>query len=258
MKKAKVAISFDDGRSDNVKVIEKLIENRIPSTLFVTTGYVDGTCPKDKRPSSKPAMTVADVVRFCSEPMVEIGLHGDMHLNEDWDIKNGWTKIMEWVGGALADSKYGFASPSTSYPIEKFKMAEDPFFHEQILYLAMGLRITSHSLYRKLARKAGRVIHSQFLYRSAFHDTLMHECKDRVVHRVPVHGDITFEQIKSVVDDAVHSNASVSFMFHSIGVPDGDTWMWDQHKFNQLCLYLMQLRSEDRIDLVKVRDIAGQ
>lgn len=259
MEKAMVAISFDDGRSDNVEVIEKqLIPHEIPVTLYVATGYVDGSCPKEKNPTDEPAMSVEDVIRLCGEPLVEIGLHGDMHLNEDWDIRNGWKKLAEWVGELLGSQSFGFASPGTGYPIDRFRGSVDPFFHEQVLYLAMGLRIRSLSRYRTLSRKAARVVRSPFLFRAAYRETLMRDCPDRVVYRVPVHASTSCGQIKALVDDAVRSKAALTLMFHSIGVPDGGTWSWDQRKFSELCAYLLELRKRGSVELVKVRDIAGR
>lgn len=256
MKKAKVAISFDDGRLDNVAVIGDLIHRGIPSTLFVTTGYVDGSCPEGKKPTDKPAMTISDVVRFCDESMVEIGLHGDMHLNEVWDIKNGWEKVKTWCGYSNSQ-KFGFASPGTSFSINDFVTAEDGFFRQQILYLAMGLRMMTYPKYRTFVRKASRVIHSPFLFRTAYHDTLMQECPNRVVYRVAIHSDNTYRQVKALIDEAIRFNSSLSLMFHSIGVPDGDTWTWDQHRFERVVEYLTELRDDQKIELVKVCDIVG-
>ena len=42
---SKIAISFDDGSHDNVAVINQVMKNELTATLYVTTGYVDGTCP---------------------------------------------------------------------------------------------------------------------------------------------------------------------------------------------------------------------
>ncbi len=257
MKKAKVAISFDDGRLDNVAVIGDLIHRGIPSTLFITTGYVDGTCPEDKKPSGKPAMTIGDVMRLCNESMVEIGLHGDKHLNEVWDIKNGWEKIRDWC--SFSDTqRLGFASPGTSFSVDDFVTTEDTFLRKQVLYLAMGLRISTCPKYRTFVRKVSRVIHSPVFFRIAFHDTLMQGCPDRVVYRIAVHSDNTYGQIRAVIDEAVRFKASLVLMFHSIGIPDDDTWTWDKYRFDRVIDYLEELQNNQKLELVKVRDIVEQ
>ena len=123
--KSNIAISFDDGRQDNVSVIQRLTANGIPATLYVTTGYVDGTCPEDTRPTAKPAMSVNDVIQLFRDPLVEIGLHGDKHLNEDSDISEGRKKLIKWLG-LDANSRFGFASPETSFSVSAFQQ-----FHQQ-------------------------------------------------------------------------------------------------------------------------------
>lgn len=255
MKKAKVAISFDDGRKDNVAIIENLLaKNGIPSTLYVTTGYVDQTCPDDKLPTKQPAMSVEDVVRLFHNPLVEIGMHGDMHLNDDWDIRNGRQKLLRWLN---LDSSYrfGFASPSTNFSIDYFKQSADPLFTDEIAYLAMGMRKSSMTKFRSLARKGGRVIHSGLLYRMAYQDTLMTSCQDRIIYRVPVHGDITFHQIRAMIEEAIRSSSSLTFMFHSVSDDYHDIWTWSLEKFNRLIAYLKDHEKQGTVELVKVQNI---
>lgn len=98
MQKGLVCLSFDDGRYDNVSAFRKyLFPNQIPVTLNVTTGYVDGSCPKEFRPSARKAMTVQDVVSLSESSLVEIAAHGDRHLNTDEDIDQGRQKLLEWL-----------------------------------------------------------------------------------------------------------------------------------------------------------------
>lgn len=252
MGKSFIAISFDDGRQDNVAVIDKLTANGIPATLYVTTGYVDGTCPHDKLPTNAPAMSAEDVKRLFHNPLVEIGMHGDMHLNEDWDIRNGRKKLLRWLD--LDESyQFGFASPSTAFPADRFVRSEDPLYARDIAYLASGLRNVSHQKLRSLARKAGRVIHSGLLYKTAYLDTMMRDCPDRVIYRVPVLGDISFEQLRALTENAVRRHASLVFMFHSIADGD-DAWTWSKDKFERLVDFLVMQRETEKIELVTVRD----
>ena len=250
-----VAISFDDGRKDNLAVIQELLlPHNIPVTLYVTTGFIDGTCPRDKLPTYKKAMCIDDVVWLSQQPNVEIGLHGDMHMNEEWDIKNGRDKVVCWTGYPMSH-KFGFASPSTQFSIHQFACSDSTFLTREISYLAMGLRIKTLSVIRKLARKAGRVIHLPTLFRIAYSDTIMLHCPDRIVYRVPIHSDITFEQVKAVVDATVNRSASVVFMFHSIEQNSDDTWTWKKDRFNKFCTYLTYLRDCGQVKLVSVQDL---
>ena len=250
----KIAISFDDGRRDNIAAIGQLTACGIPATLYVTTGYVDGTCPHDKLPTAKPAMTVNDVARLFQNPLVEIGMHGDMHLNEDWDIRNGREKLLNWLG--LDEShRFGFASPSTSYSVERFLHSEDPLFVRDIAYLAMGQRRATCAKIRMIARKVSRVVHSGMLYKTAYQDTMMVDCSDRVIYRVPVLREIAFEQLRVLLEEVIRREASVVFMFHSIENHDDDTWSWDQTKFEQLIQYLLMQHEQRTLELMKVCDL---
>ena len=256
MKKAKVAISFDDGRLDNVDIFDQcLIPKKIPATLYVTTGYVDGTCPKEKKPTDMPAMTVDDVKRLFLSPLVEIGMHGDMHLNEDWDIRNGRDKLVQWLD---LDTSYqfGFASPSTSFSIDQFQRSENPLFTRDIAYLAMGLRNTSFKILRTFSRKVGRVIPSGGLFKTAYNDTAMTNCPDRIIYRVPILRDTSGEQVISLLKSAIHSQKAITLMFHSIGEESlVDSWTWSNDKFEAVCNYLCEERERGTTELCTVKQV---
>ena len=253
--KAHIAISFDDGRKDNVDIIERmLLAHKIPTTLYITTGYVDGSCPENKLPTEKPPMSIKDVVNLYQNPLVEIGMHGDMHLNEDWDIQNGRNKLLNWLG---LDSSYtfGFASPSTAFPIDYFVQSNNPLYDRDISYLAVGLRNSSHRKMRTLARKGSRIIHSRLLYETAYSDTMMMNCPDRVIYRVPVLGDIRYKQLRTLVEEAIRKQKSIVFMFHSIDDHSDDTWTWSTSNFERLTDYLLQQREMKKLELMTVEEL---
>ena len=236
-----IAISFDDGRGDNFAIINnELLTRKIPVTLFVTTGYIDGTCPKEKKPTQKKAIRKEDVVSLSRESCVEIGLHGDMHLNDEADIENGRQKLLSWIDYP-ENHVFGFASPCTGFPIQSFNRSDNALFAERISYLAMGLRISTLPKIRILARKIGRIVHIPLLY-----------------YRVPIHRDISFSQTKALVDIAVRRSASVAFMFHSIDNETDDIWSWHIDKFRRLCDYLNELRKKGQLELVTVQEFANR
>ncbi len=255
MNVGRLAISFDDGRLDNKMVIEDiLLPGDIPSTIFVTTGYVDGSCPYEKLPTIVPALSIADVIQLSKEKLVEVGLHGDQHLNEDWDIEAGRKKLLEW-SGYPDDHRFGLASPNSRFPIDHFLDSKGGFYSEYVAYLALGLRLDSFVFGRTMARKAGRVFHSPLFYRMAYRDTCMSGCPDRLIYRVPVLADTKPEQIKGLVDDIVNRKEALVLMFHSIGGEANDPWTWDTGKFRKLCAYLLWLKSEEKIELLTVQNL---
>ena len=255
MDRAKIAISFDDGRRDNIAIISRLTDYEIPATLYVTTGYVDGSCPNDKLPTHKPAMTVDEVVHLFHNPLVEIGMHGDMHLNEDMDIKKCREKLIKWLELDSSHS-FGFASPCTSFPIEEFKHSNDRLYTREITYLAMGMRILTNRNVRMICRKAGRVLHSGRLFREAYHDTMMDDCSDRVIYRVPILRETSVSQVISLLQQGVHEKKAITLMFHSIGTESiGDPWTWSNDKFEALLQYLCDARSNDSIELCTINNV---
>ena len=200
-------------------------------------------------------MSVDDVKRLFQSPLIEIGMHGDMHLNEGWDIQNGRDKLLKWLG-LDASYQFGFASPSTSYPVEEFLSSHDPLFTKKIAYLAMGLRNTSFKKLRSLSRKAGRVIPSGTLFKTAYQDTAMTECQDRVIYRVPVLRDTSGEQVIALLKSVIHSHKAVTLMFHSIGEESpADSWTWSKSKFDAVCNYLLEERARGTVELYTVMQL---
>ena len=255
MKTAKIALSFDDGRIDNIEVIYRyLIPKGIPCTLFVATAYVDGSCSPEKAPTRRPAMSIENVVALAKEPLVELGLHGDNHSNERSDIEMGRQKMLKWLSYP-SSYRFGFASPGTAYPVDKFVDSNDPLFTRDILYLAMGMRISSLKKLRVFARKAGRVLAFRSLFAFAYRETIMDSCSDRVIYRVPIHARTSFEQVKAIIDIAVRRKEAVTLMFHSIDDKKDDTWTWDKRRFCKLIAYLLQLRNQQKIEMLTVRDL---
>lgn len=256
MKKALVSISFDDGRGDNYKIIRRMVQKGIPATLNVATGYVDGTCSPELRPTDKSAMTVEQIKKLSDSSLVEIALHGDKHQNTEEDVEAGKRKLEEWIG-CPEDGKWGFASPGCCLSGRDFVEADSDFFKYDILYMRTGLRISNYYPLRVLSRKMGRVIHLPVLYKIAYRDTIMKDCKDRVIYSVPVLNDISFSQVQGIVEMAIRQKSALTLMFHSI-VPDTektDNWSWDSEKFKRLCSYLLKMSESNKVDLVTTREL---
>lgn len=257
MKRAIISLSFDDGRGDNKDIFENvLIPMSIPATLNVTTGYVDGSCPAERVPSDKSAISISDVQRLADNSLVEIALHGDNHLNTASDIFAGRNKIITWLG-YQQNHVFGFASPGSGFKVEDFVNSDSALFREDISYLRTSLRIENNRWLRILCRKTGRIVHIPLLYQIAYADTLMSECEDRVVYSVPVLKDTTFCQIKALVDLAVKRSCALTLMFHSVvdDTAGEDNWSWQRQKFIDLCNYLVQKRREGLLEILTTQQL---
>ena len=186
---AAVNLSFDDGRADNAVLFDELlIPARIPMSLNIATGYLDGTCPAATRPTEKAPMSVEDLQRFAANPLVEIAMHGDAHLNTEEDILRGEAKLRTWLH--LEQSiPLGFASPNSGMDLSFFRSPAGEALRERVAYLRTGPRISSQKALRLFCRKVGRVIHLPLLYRIAYHDTIMTERDGKILYSVPRHGE---------------------------------------------------------------------
>lgn len=242
MEKASLSLSFDDGRADNIEVFEKILFPRnIPVTLNVTTGYIDGSCPKDKMPTDKLPMTVDKIKTYAENPLVELALHGDQHLNTETDIELGRKKMIQWLG-LPSDEKFGFASPESKLSVKKFVSATNKLFSDEIAYMRHSLRVMTYKNIRVFARKLGRIIHIPKLYEIAYVDTLMTNCENRVIYAVPVLKDTTPAQLKCIINKSIKKKAALTLMFHSI-VKDTsmeDNWSWSIDNLNILCDYIVR------------------
>lgn len=246
---ATVSLSFDDGRGDNANVLDGLlIPLGIPATLNITTGYVDGTCPDELRPSEKSPLSIEDVRRFFNDPLVEIAIHGDRHLNTEEDILRGKEKLQEWL--AVPDTKeLGFASPGSGLSLKWFRSPEAERLRESILYMRTGIRVCTLSPLRRLIRKAGRVIHLATFYRFGYHDTVMTESDGQIVYSIPVMKDATVRQVAAAVKDAVRRRGAVVLMLHSVldDVSGEDNWTWERKKLEELCRMLLKMEQEGKL-----------
>lgn len=252
-----VSLSFDDGRGDNVAIVDEILSPLgIPATLNITTGYVDGTCPENLCPSSKQAMTVEDVVHLAKNPLIEIALHGDRHLNTVEDILEGRRKLIRWLG-LSEDARFGFASPNCRFPRDQFQSEEYAELRKQLLYLRTGLRITRFPLLRKLSRKAGRVLRLPWLFRLAYADTPMDTRDDKLIYSVPVMKDTSEAQIRALVKHCIRKGSSLTLMFHSISdqMKGEDQWSWSRTEFERLCGYLCQKRQAGELELTTTKEL---
>ena len=256
-KKALLSLSFDDGRRDNYDIIKKtMIPMHLPVTINITTGYVDGTCTEENKPSSKPALIKSEIIELFEEPLVEIALHGDQHLNTEEDITIGRNKLLEWFH-LPEDTKFGFASPGSGLSVTDFIKSESTFFKNDILYLRTSLRISSKGKLRILCRKVGRIIHAPILYKIAYTDTIMNAVENRVIYSIPVLKDVSVSQVEAVIDECIKQKGALTLMFHSIAedVSSDDNWSWSKNKFEQLCRYLVHKQELGVLEICTTKDL---
>lgn len=73
-----VLVTFDDGFADFLDALPVMLDRKIASTLFVTSGFVDGTVPKPE----EPMLSWSDIPDIHAAG-VEIGAHSHTHPQMD-------------------------------------------------------------------------------------------------------------------------------------------------------------------------------
>ncbi len=260
MDKALISLSFDDGRVDNYKAFKEItIPRKIPVTLNIITGYIDGDLPTEEWPSGKKPLKKEEVIELSKNPLFEIALHGNTHQNTEQDVRDGRDKLAEWIGSP-EDEKWGFASPFSRMPVQEFISPSVPaFFKEDILYMRTGgKKIKDRTVrFRNLCMKANKVLHIPGLYRIAYPNVIMDACKDRVIYSFALFHRTRYSEVKGLINATVKYKGALTLMLHSIEAESAidDDWSWDTEKFRQLCDYLAKLRDEGKIEILTTKDL---
>jgi len=110
-----VSITFDDGYADNYDVVFPLLKKyRIPATIFVVSGFVDGTDPLNESSGWKP-LSWAQIREMMDSGLVEIGGHTHSHpvLSEldDFDAWNEVSRCKQVLESRLQSEVAYFAYP---------------------------------------------------------------------------------------------------------------------------------------------------
>lgn len=258
IEKAMISLSFDDGRSDNVAVLQNiLIPRELPATFNITTGYVDGSFDPGDKFGRKQALCVQDVVAMSKIDFVEIAMHGDKHLNTVEDMAVCAEKLCSWRNSEQEYFFCGIASPHSELDVSSAKELKRGLIQlgVNISYIRISENKTD-SVFEKILRKVYARTRNSKIYAWSRCNSLMKTCDD-VVYSVPVTRDRTIEEIKSLIDLCIQKRSALTLMFHSI-VPDvskEDMWSWDTSQFEKICDYLKAMQLEGKLLVCKTREI---
>ena len=105
------AFTFDDGRSDNDSLVKHIMESyRFRGTVYITTGFIDGTwVEKDVLRSPSEPLTV-DEIKALYDSGWEIGLHGDKHQTTVADMRSALEKLQQW---GIQNDSWGISIPNS-------------------------------------------------------------------------------------------------------------------------------------------------
>lgn len=250
----KIALSFDDGRKDNLRVVHEILTPlQIPATINITTEYVECFGCEDT-PCSNPPMTKNEVIKLARLPIIEIAGHGKRHHNELENLLEGVKELRQWCNM----KKIGIASPCSKLSFEEISQFKKCFLENEIGYIRLGDRINHFTLIKKCIRKINQYLHSPSVFGWIYKDTLLGKEDIFVLFSVPVLKRTSLNEVKYLVEKAVDKDQPLILMFHSILKQKedfyDDTWTWDYDDFYKLCRYLKEMEILGKIRLSKTID----
>ena len=257
---SKISLSVDDGSLDGFTNIFPLLKKyNLPATFNIVTKYLDEKTDDLEKPF--PSLTWQIVKEMYSSSLIEFANHTSDHTNS-WDSIAAGRDILISRLDIPFNKKIGFASPESKISGTELLSNKPRFIRLGISYARTGIRVRSHKIYRILARKIGRVIHLGWIYKIAYHDTLMDKNDNYVLYSVPIMRDTTTNQVIALIKHAEAEKKSLILMLHRVKKPEepgyNNNWCWDYGKFEYLLKYLHNEQLKGHIEVLKTQDIIKQ
>lgn len=252
----KIILTFDDGREDNyLNAFPIMKENGLTGTIFITTGYIDGTWKKpDSWKSAEKPLSI-DQIKILKSNGWEIGLHGDKHITEINDTLYAIEKMNSWLNG---NYQYGFSLPNS---LESNLEIKEFVEKCNIEYIRKGRKNNTRSIKSLINYFIYRFFRSSNAYKRFNNQNINYEkefnkyCIYSVVIRREDDPNMIVKFIDSLNDDAF-----VVFMLHSVIDKESsnynvDPWCWDKLKFNRLCEQIRQRIDENKLISINLEKI---
>lgn len=245
-----VAITFDDGRSDNYDFAKPIMDaHGLRGTVYITTGFIDGTWPeKDVLQSPTKPLQIEQILQLHRAGW-EIGLHGDQHQMQVEDTRTAMEKLQAW---GIENTHWGISMPNSRAEQTQLQQILCCDYAERIAYIRRGRMCDTSKLSNKVFFALYTYAQSSWAYRrfnlpnvfrlqnadKAFIPSVVVKAKDRP------------EMILDFIN-RLPEGAAVVLMLHSI-LPAGhplcgkDPWSWEDKRFEVLCKGLQE-RTEQGI-----------
>lgn len=248
--KAKICISFDDGRKDNIAIAKEILKpQHIPATFFISSGLIDGTLNGELVGNQVYGMNWDDIA-WLRNNNFEIATHSANHTNQIEDIIRGYRDVLN-VLEMPCHSKLGWSSPRNEYNND---LINTEFFHQNISYVAVGPRFEyrfTDKLLRMISRKTG----CDFLKAKTYKYSLMDIGGDKLLYRIPVENTTNLSLLKCIVDDAIKKRKAAIFNFHSISINSNLHWTYPQKDFSAFCNFLVKKEKHNYLNIVTVEEL---
>lgn len=241
-----IAITFDDGRSDNYMLAKVIMDKyHLRGTVYITTGFVDGTwIGKNVLKSPTRALSVDEVLLLYHSGW-EIGLHGDKHQTQVDDMCTALKKLLSW---GVCNSRWGISVPnSVTEEAEVVRILKSEYGNK-IAYIRRGRKCNTLKFSNKLLYLTYSCLNSKWAYRrfnalNVFNNSDLDKVNiPSVVVKSNDKPEMIIDFIKSIPDDYI-----VVLMLHSIleeqhPLNGKDPWSWGEKKFERLCEKIVELQ----------------
>lgn len=262
MHKSRIVLSFDDGRKDNIRVIEDILRPaELPATINIATGYVLRNIEDKEMPCPNEAMISKDIKSLYADKLFEIGGHGRIHENTMEDWLDGLSDLSKLLGSDWIQNGVGIASPHCGIPEEEIKARLTELKINKVKYVRIGLD-NQFRLSQRLVSRLALLSGSKMMFLAPIKSSFRIFGDKMCIYSVPVLNQHSFDQLRTAVEWAEKKHLDCIFMLHSILKPGemyyDDMFSWDYDKFKQLCNYLTEQREKGKIEVVKTIDLFSE
>ena len=247
-----VALTFDDGRSDNYSLAKQIMDKfQFRGTVYITTGFIDGTWEeKDVLKSPTRPLTVGEIRKLYTSGW-EIGLHGDKH-------KTALDKLQSW---GIENYNWGISIPNSRASDAEIKALLESEYGKKIVYIRRGRRCNTAKLKNKVLYVCYSALKIKLAYRcfNAENISLHKSCDISNIPSVVVksndRADLIIDFIKTLPDDSV-----LVLMLHSIlpsrqAMCRKNRWSWDEKNFEILCSELKNMENNNDLKVRTLMEI---
>ena len=261
-KAARIALSFDDCRGDNYRVVREILEPMsIQATFNITTGYVSGELDQSNLPCKNEPLSIEEVQYIYANPIFEIAGHGFAHKNSLVDWTHGINDLKQWLGEEWCSGGIGVASPHCGITQNGIEQITKELDNLKINYIRIGLK-NQKQLIQRVISKAARDTGNKFLFILPIRSTLRQAVCKKTMHSVPVLHQHTMKQMRYLIEYVMEQRDDCVLQIHSVLKRDepfyDDMFSIDFDMFEKFIKWLNDLRNKNKIKIDRCIDLYNQ
>lgn len=253
-----IALTFDDGRSDNYMIAKRIMDKyQFSGTVYITTGFIDGTWKENDILQSPTRPLTVEEIKSLHQSGWEIGMHGDKHKTQVDDMRVALNKLQSW---GINNSCWGISVPNSVVEEVEVSRMLNSEYGNTIAYIRRGRKCDTTKMSNKVLYLLYSILTSKWAYRIFNAPNIYTYGKvdkmniPSIVVKSNDKPEMIMDFIKYVPDKSV-----VVLMFHSI-LETGharnckDPWSWGEDQFEALCERMAELQKKGMLNCVPLMD----